>query len=51
MPNEMLHRGLVRLGASPNEKTEAITEAGHLLVDAKTSPTPTWAVALPFRTA
>jgi len=34
MPNEMLHRGLVRLGASPSDKTDAITEAGHLLVEA-----------------
>lgn len=34
MSNATLHKGLVRLGATPTEKAEAISEAGHLLVDA-----------------
>jgi phosphoenolpyruvate-protein phosphotransferase len=34
MSYESLHRGLVRLGANPSDKADAISEAGHLLLEA-----------------
>jgi len=34
MPNEILQQDRVRLGATPSEKADAISEAGHLLVAA-----------------